>query len=288
MNRIIIFVLGLIVVNPSFSQQLLMSWSQRNISNYTKEMYDHAQKLSPTELLEKNLNDKYWSEVFLTLNASINNYSKDTSYLKGLAQQITNNSETKLEGTSRLIIWDRITSGEILFEGKGIVFENDLFKVCGRANQILQNVTNKSFGIVSINTSEEELEDLKSKWLKLFDNEEVAEYQPEEYLNAQIPEISNLSAVQALISSLKSTPAKEEIITSCLKNLYDLDKMPEESDSPARFCDPDTYTLSYLGILFGDEKTSNSKDAEWWLEFWEQNNNSLVWNKEGGIFIVKN
>lgn len=100
----------------SFSQRLLTSWSQQNIENYTKEMYDEAQKLTTSELLIKNLNDKSWSAVFLTLNASINNYSKDTVYLKALAEQITNNTETKLEGTSRLIIWDRIISRDIIFE----------------------------------------------------------------------------------------------------------------------------------------------------------------------------
>ena len=104
-----------------FSQKLLVSWSQQNIENYTKEMYDDAQKLTSTELLVKNLNDKSWSNVFLTLNASVNNYSKDSTYLKGLTNQISNSKETILEGTSRLIIWDRIISGDILFEGKGLI-----------------------------------------------------------------------------------------------------------------------------------------------------------------------
>ena len=125
----------------SFSQKMLVSWSQQNIDDYTKEMYDEAQKLTALELLTKNLNDQSWSAVFLTLNASINNYSKDSIYLRALANQVTNNTETKLTGTSRLIIWDRIITGDILFEGKGIVIDNDLFSVGGRANQILQNLT---------------------------------------------------------------------------------------------------------------------------------------------------
>ena len=91
-------------------------------------MYDEAQKFTSSELLTKNLVDKTWSAVFLTLNASVNNYLKDSNYLKGLANQISNNKENKLEGTSRLIIWDRIISGDIIFEGKGIVIDNDLYK----------------------------------------------------------------------------------------------------------------------------------------------------------------
>jgi hypothetical protein len=140
----------------SFSQRLLTSWSQQNIENYTKEMYNEAQKLTTSELLSKNLNDKSWSAVFLTLNASANNYSKDSIYLRALANQVANNTETKLQGTSRLIIWDRIISGELLFEGKGLVIDNDLFKVGGRANQLLQNLTRRNFGFVTIHSTSKE------------------------------------------------------------------------------------------------------------------------------------
>ena len=146
MKRIILLFV-LCYFHEGNAQKLLTSWSQQNIENYTKEMYDQAQKLSPSELLEKNLNAKSWSEVFLTLNSSINNYSANKDYLKGLTDQLTNNNITKLEGTSRLIIWDRITSGDIIFEGKGLVIENDLFKVAGRANQILQKYNKKELWI---------------------------------------------------------------------------------------------------------------------------------------------
>jgi hypothetical protein len=166
MKRKGLFILLLISFNLYYSQRILTSWSQQNIENYTKEMYDEAQKLPSSQLLEKNLKDQYWSEVSLTLNASVNNFTKDINYQKSLAEQITNTSETKLKGTSRLIIWDRISTGDILFEGKGLVFENDLFLVAGRANQILQSLTRKNFGFVTINSNKKELEELKNKcWI---------------------------------------------------------------------------------------------------------------------------
>ena len=272
----------------SFSQKLLTSWSQQNIENYTKEMYDEAQKLTTSELLSKNLNDKSWSAVFLTLNASVNNYSKDTFYLKALANQIANNTETKLEGTSRLIIWDRITSGDIIFEGKGLVFENDLFQAGGRANQILQSLTKKSFGFVTIHSSTKEIEELKSKWISFLSNKPVDEYTPIEYKNAKIPEISSLTAVQALIISLQDNLKKQQITKNCLKKVYQLDEMPKEKGSSASYCNPDTYTFSYLGMLFGDKKFDETKDAKWWQNFWDTNHNKLVWNNESGIYEVKN
>lgn len=250
-------------------------------------MYDEAQKLTTSQLLTKNLNDKVWSSVFLTLNASLNNYSKDSTYLKALAEQVANNTETKLEGTSRLIIWDRIITGDITFEGKGLVVDNDLFKVGGRANQILQNLTKKNFGFVTINSTSKELEELESKWLKFLTNNPVEEYKPIEYKNSKIPEISSLTAVQALIISLQDNSKKELITKNCLKKVYKLDEMPKEKGSSASYCNPDTYTFSYLGMLFGDKTFDETKNAKWWQNFWDINHNKLVWNEESGIYEVK-
>jgi hypothetical protein len=251
-------------------------------------MYDEAQKLPASGLLTKNINDKSWSAVFLTLNASINNFSKDSIYLKELAIQVANNSETKLEGTSRLIIWDRVINGDIIFEGKGLVFDNDLFKVGGRANQILQSLTKKNFGFVTINSTSKELEILKSKWLNFLTNTAIEEYKSIEYKNSKIPEISSLTAVHALIISLQDNSKKDLITKNCLKKVYKLDEMPKEKGSSASYCNPDTYTFSYLGMLFGDKTYDETKNAKWWLNFWDTNHDKLVWNNESGIYTVKN
>jgi hypothetical protein len=288
MTKSFFLILFTICYFKSFSQRLLTSWSQKNIENYTKEMYEEAQKLTASELLNKNLNGKSWSAVFLTLNASINNYSKDSFYLKALANQIANNTETKLEGTSRLIIWDRIISGDIIFEGKGLVVDNDLFKVGGRANQLLQNLTGKNFGFVTNHSSIQELEELKSKWINFLSNKSVEEYKPIEYKKSKIPEITSLSAVQALIISLQDNSKKKQITKNCLKNIYNLDEMPKEKGSSASYCNPDTYTFSYLGMLFGEKYIDETRDAKWWQKFWDTNQNKLIWNNEMGTYEVKN
>ncbi len=287
MNKFIILALVIFIYHNSYSQRLLISWSQQNIENYTKEMYDEAQKLTTSELLSKNLNDRSWSAVFLTINASVNNYSKDINYLKELANQVSNNKVTKLEGTSRLIIWDRIISGDIIFEGKGLLIDNDLYKVGGRANQILQNLTNKNFGYVNINSTDEELESLKEKWLDYLSDKPIEEYKPIENENAKIPEISSLNAVHALIVSLQDNPRKSQIIKNCLKRIYNLDEMPKEKGSSAIYCNPDSYTFSYLALLFGEEKVDETKDAKWWLNFWTTNKDKLIWNDVSGIYEVK-
>ncbi|MCD1118683.1 hypothetical protein [Chryseobacterium turcicum] len=286
MKRKSLFILLLISFNLYYSQRLLTSWSQQNIENYTKEMYDEAQKLSTSQLLEKNLNDQYWSEVFLTLNASVNNYTKDTDYQKALALQISNASETKLKGTSRLIIWDRIASGDILFEGKGLVLENDLFLVAGRANQILQNLTKKNFGYVSIHSTKEDVETLKNKWQNYLNNKPVDEYKPIELSKSKIPEISSLSAVKALIISLQPNSQKDQLTKNCLKRIYKLDEMPKEKGAHS-YCNPDTSTFSYLAMLLGDEKFDETKNAAWYLKFWNDNQKQLIWNSEKGYYEVK-
>lgn len=271
----------------SFSQKRLVSWSQQNIENYTQEMFDAAQKLTPAELLDKNINDEYWSEVFLTLNASVNNYANEIEYKTELAKQITNTKETKLKGTSRLIIWERIVTGDILFEGKGLVMDNDLFTVAGRANQILQNLTGKDFGPVTINMTNGELEKLKIKWLDYLSGKPVEEYKHTDTSKGKIPEICSLKATHALIIALQDSTEKDLLTKKCLKNIYKLDEMPTDKNSPANYCNPDTYTFGYLGMLFGDDKKDDTKNGKWWLKFWNDNNQKLIWNTEKGIYEIK-
>lgn len=287
MNKLIALIFLSFFCNFLYSQKLLTSWSQQNIENYTKQMYDEAQKLTTTELLSKNLNDKSWSAVFLTLNSSINNYKTDKNYLQSLANQLTNRTETKLEGTSRLIIWDRIISKDIIFEGKGLVIDNDLYLVAGRANQILQNLTNKNFGNVAINSTEKELETIKTSWLNYLSGKKVDEIIPTECKNSKIPEISSLKAVNALIVSLQDNPIKNAVTKKCLKNVYQLEELPKEKGSSANYCNPDKYAFAYLGMLFGDEKLDETKNANWWLKFWNDNSKKLVWNSEKGIYVIE-
>ncbi len=287
MKKLTLLIILIIFGQELYSQKLLTSWSQQDIENYTREMYDNAQKLTTTELLTKNINDDSWSSVFLTLNASVNNYKENKEYLIELAKQITHVEETQLKGTSRLIIWDRIITGDIIFEGKGLVISNDLYKLGGRANQLLQNLTNKNFGYVSINSTEEELNKLQQSWLNYLSGKVVQEFNPIEYPNAKIPEVSSLNAVQALIISLQDNPKKDVITKSCLKNVYKLDEMPKEKGSSASYCNPDTYTYGYLGMLFGDNKIDEKKDAKWWLNYWNENHEKLKWNNDLGVYEVE-
>ncbi|MDF7813252.1 hypothetical protein [Hymenobacter sp. YC55] len=283
----ILVILLLFVFDKSLCQNVLVSWSQQNIEGLTKEKYDLAQRFSAEQLVHKNVNDASWCDVFLTLNASVNNYSKDITYLRKIADQITDNQETKLIGTSRLIIWNRVASNDLLFEGKGLIVHNDLFKVSGRANEILQNLTGKKFGYVTNNSTTKDLVELKSKWIDYLSNKEVKEISYASQPNAKIPEVSSLDAFRAIVMSLNDNPNKKEIMKKCLSNTYHLDQMPKDETSSAMYCDPDRYSFAYLSILIGDEKFDKGKDAKWWNDFWNKNKDNLVWNSSRGYYEVK-
>jgi hypothetical protein len=280
-------ILLLLVLNKAFCQSILVSWSQQNIEGLTKEKYDEAQHLSVEQLVEKNLKDASWCDVFLTLNASVNNYRDNKLYLEKAVNQITVDQEVKLIGTSRLIIWDRIVSNDILFEGKGLVIHNDLFKVSGRANEILQNLTGKNFGYVTSYSSKKDIVELRKRWMDYLSNKEIKEIIPAIQPNAKIAEISSLSAFHAMIVSLNDNPKKNEIVKKCLNNIYQLEKMPDDEASPAQYCNPDRYTFAYLSMLIGDDKFDKSKDAKWWNAFWSKNKNNLSWNSSRGFYEVK-
>lgn len=288
MNKFHTLLLFFLFSTLGFSQHVLSAWSQQTIENYTKAMYDEAQTRTPTQLLVQNKEAVYWSEVFLTLNASLNNYKEDQNYMLALVHQLTDQTETKLKGTSCLIIWDRIISGDLIFEGKGLVFENDLYTTAGRANQILQNMTNENFGLVELHTTSEELTAIQARWFDYLQhhtkptNSIIPRNQ-----NAKIPEIASLKAMEALIISLQDHPIKRIRIKNCLQNVYNLEVMPTDSDNPAQLCNPDRYTIAYLGILIGQQQVDPNRDATWWMTFWKENKTKLTWNTEKGFFEIK-
>jgi len=287
MKKTLTLILLIICLSEAHSQKMLMSWGQKDIEGWTKEKYDESQKLTFEQLLESNLTAKTWSDIFAIINASVNNYSSNQQYYNSLVEQITNSTETKLQGTSRLIIWERIISGDIIFEGKGVVIENDIYKVGGRANQILQTLTKKNFGYILKNSTEADLDELKNKWLEFFAGQTVQEFKEQTFENCKINTICSLNAFHALIVSLKENERKTEITKNCLKNIYKLDKMPKDKSSPANYCNPDTYTFGYLGMLIGEKKNDPKKDANWWQNFWNENHTKLVWNDKKGHYEVK-
>src|SRR5215216_3931780 len=155
---------------------ILLSWSARDVPGITEQSFNAAKQLKAEEILKKNLEVSSWADAFL-LMVGANPRKEDKSLLKGLISQIANKAKSELKGANRLIIWERITSGEIQFEGKGYQVSDDLFTVAGRANWMLRNLTKKNFGYIKPITSEEELAKLQQRWTRWLNGEQVEEYQ---------------------------------------------------------------------------------------------------------------
>jgi hypothetical protein len=267
-----------------YADGILLSWSTRDVPGVTEQSFNAAKLFSVDEIQKKTLGVTSWADVYLLMVAA-SQHKDDKTLLKGLASQVSNKTKVDLKSTNRLIIWERITTGEIQFEGKGYQASDDLFTVAGRANWILRNLTRKTFGYVKPNTSEEELSKLQQKWVRWLDGEEVEEYQdPYPTSEKGLTEIRSPEALEALIVSLALTSEKERLTKDCLTRLYHIDKLPDDPASPAALCSPDKYTHSYLAVITG---IKDKHDFTWWKKWWEVNGNQLVWNREKGTFDVR-
>ena len=198
-----------------YADGILLSWSSRDVSGVTEQSFDAAKQLSVGEIEKKNLEVGSWADAYL-LMVGASQHKEDKALLKALASQITNKSKVHLKSTNRLIIWERITTGEIQFEGKSYQVSDDLFAAAGRANWMLRNLTKKNFGYVRPTTSEEELAKLQQKWTRWLSGEQVEEYQ-ERYPTSEkgLEEIRSLEALEGLIVSLASTSEKEALTQDC-------------------------------------------------------------------------
>jgi hypothetical protein len=285
MKKLILIILILFSFNAR-AEGTLISWGPKDLVGMTQERFEDAKKWSKKDILAKNLNVNDWPETYLLLVASMQ-YKDDKSFINELIAQISNNKETKLHFTTRLIIWGRITTGDILFEGKGIQIDDDLFKVSGRANFILRNITTNNYGIIFVKNTQSDSDILQNKWLSYSKGEKLEQYKnPFDGLEKGLNETHSLEAFEALVYSLKPSNQKDELTKNCLKTIYKLDEMPKDKGNSANFCNPDNYTFTYLSKLIG-EKTDETKDYIWWTNWWKENKDKLKWNAVRSIFEIK-
>ena len=263
---------------------ILLSWSGRDVQGVSEQAFNEAKKLDAEGIVKKNLSVRSWADAYLLAVAS-SSRKDDRALLSALVSQLSDQTKTPLQGTSRLIIWERITSGEILFEGKGLQIDDDLFSVAGRANWLLRTLTKKNFGHVKPSTTAAQLLQLQEKWKGFIEGKSVDEYKnPFETAETGLKEIRSREALEALIVALQPNQAKDQVTKNCLQRLYKLDKLPEDESSPAALCSPDTLTYRYLAIL------TDVKDRQmpaWWKLWWDTNRQKLEWKPDQGKFVAK-
>ena len=285
MKKTLFLLVALLITSFSFGDGVLLSWSPNDLQGMTKERFDNAKNWTVAEALQNNLDAATWPETYLIAVAA--NKRKD-SIIDKLIEQLENGHVTKLQLTSRLIIWERILSNDIVFEGKGLQISDDLFSVAGRANWVLRNITRKNFGYVKPGASAAELKELKAKWADWRSGKNVDEYVDSyESKETGLKETHSLIALKALVHSLQPSEEKNIVTKNCLKLVYGLDEMPKDKSSPAIHCNPDTRTFVYLTRLVGDAKYDESKDYKWWANWLKENEQKLTWNKDKAIFQIR-
>jgi len=271
-------------ISPALADGILMSWSPQQLRGMTEQKWEAAKRESVEDVLEANKAAATWPDAYLCL-VGASQHTDDKTLLLGLVSQLTDATERSLTDTNRLIVWERITTGEILFEGEGIQIEDDVYTAAGRANWILRSVTKKNFGYVKPKPSVESLHGLQATWIRWLAGEDVQEYStPFPSAGKGLEEIRSLAALEALIVSFKPSTEKNRVTSDCLRNVYHLDKLPTEPDAPGRLCSPDPWIRTYLAKL---TDVPEEHDATWWSAWWQENKSVLNWDSGTARFEVR-
>jgi len=261
----------------------LMSWGPRDLEGMTEARWEAAKRRPAAEVLALNIKLTSWPEAYeVLLGASA--HQTDKSFLRALVSQLSNRTTVKLANTSRLIVWDRITAGDIVFEGKGLQIDDDVFSVAGRANWVLTALHRKRLGTVGMATSEVFLRALAEAWTRQLEGGDPRAMPPEYSSEREgLEELRSPGAVVALVMSLQPSAAKDRLTSDCLKRLYHLDSLPKDPESPARFCNPDTYTHQMLAAI---TDVTGVHDAKWWKDWWQGHGKDLEWHADAAKFSV--
>jgi hypothetical protein len=150
-----------IVLSDTFSEQIKEQKSE--YYRIFRKDTTRIKKYSTEFILDKIDNSKEYQYIFESEYWLAFNYKK---MIPELIKRITNNKEIGLINTADLIIMERIESGDLEFYGHGGVAFDDLFKISGRANHLLKNITGQDFGNVMMKTTQTELNELQKKWIE--------------------------------------------------------------------------------------------------------------------------
>ncbi len=255
-------------------------WSPRDLEGMTKRRWDAASNRTQNEILTLNAGLKTWTEACEVVEGA-KEYAQNSEFLERVAAQLTDSTLTRLDLTYRLIQWERILAGDLVFPGRGFVVYDDVFTVAGRANWILRTLTEKNFGYVKPGATPEELTALQRTWKSHLAGGQPTQYQPPFHSEVGGDEsIQNLVAIEAMIRSLAPSEAKQALIRSCLDKVG-AKELPSDPDQPASLCNPDVYARMFLRRVTDIDP---ERSAEAWSAWWSENKDRLRWNPKKGKF----
>ncbi len=258
----------------------LLFWGPKDIEGMTEKKWNAAKTQTVDQVLALNLHAKTWGDVYSVVLGG-RSHLNDIALRDGLVAQLTDPTVIKLSGTRRLIIWERIAKGDILFEGIGMQIDDDLFSVAGRANWALHQIYKKKYGTVRPGATAKSLQLLQEKWHNSFAGKTVPEVQ-QRYPSPSkgLTELRSKAAIVALIASLKDSKKKQEYTQYCLKTFYQIDSLPPAPHA-ARTCSPDLLAQEYLESI---TNVTGRHDFLWWMHWCRKYLALLQWNPETAKF----
>ena len=142
-----------------------------NINRYKTIFYKYSDSISlliidkhESFIFHKLENEKEYTSLGTVENWVVFNYKTG---IQELIKRITNTKEVGLEGSVNLVINYRVEYGDMLLE-PGKVIDDDLFRVYGRANYLLKEITGEDFGSADMYATDKELIKLQRKWIKWY------------------------------------------------------------------------------------------------------------------------
>lgn len=284
MIRTLVAVLGtLIAVSATIADGTLISWGADDLEGMSDRRWKRATQRSSAEVLALNKSASTWPEAYEVLLGA-NEHREDRQFLTKLAAQVVESHPTALTKTSKLIIWERISSGQIRFEGRGYQVNDDLFALGGRANWVLRSITQKTFGYITPSSTRDDIEVIRGSWDAYISGDEPEQYQHAHTSEVEgLEELRSLAAVEALVVSLSPNGAKERVTNDCLRRVYGLDSLPSDPHSFAHMCDPDVYAKTYLSKI---TDVPDLHSYEWWADWWQAHKGALRWNSTTARFEV--
>jgi hypothetical protein len=88
------------------------------------------------------------------------------SMMPELISNLTDTTYVGLTDANDVTIWCRIKTGQLVQNSANYQIDDDIFKVCGRANWILKRLTKNEFGIIRCDTKYEDIKVIQLMWMK--------------------------------------------------------------------------------------------------------------------------
>lgn len=121
---------------------------------------------SPQEIRNFILREKDYEKIFRCPFWIAMDSARYCSMIPLLIDLLTDNTFVGLTNANDVTIWCRVKTKELVYNSANYQIDDDIFKVCGRANWILKRLTKNEFGIIRCETEMEDIFPIQQQWKK--------------------------------------------------------------------------------------------------------------------------